>query len=104
MKLCIDGISIYNDHLFSEGCKEKRNGRLKHGIELSCCILWFYCSYFFPQYKYLIFFNILCTLFNTLKRHQKKHGKTARNVGIQEPMSVMKMLRRNTLTGYWSRS
>jgi hypothetical protein len=43
-------------------------------------------------------------MLNTLKRHQKKHGKTIRTVGIQEPMSVTKTLRRNTLTGYWSRS
>lgn len=43
-------------------------------------------------------------MLNTLKRHLKKHGKTIRTVGIQEPMSVMKTLRRNTLTGYWSRS
>jgi hypothetical protein len=43
-------------------------------------------------------------MLNTLKRHQKKHGKTIRTVGIQEPISVMMMLRRNTLTGYWSRS
>ena len=90
---------------FLKCVKRKRNGSLKHGIESSCCFLWFYCSYFVSQYKYFIFFcNSLYTMFNTLKRHQKKHGKTVRTVGIQEPMSVMKMLRRNTLTGYWSRS
>jgi hypothetical protein len=52
----------------------------------------------------ILIFLVACTMLNTLKRHQKKHGKTIRIAGIQEPMSVTMMLRRNTLTGYWSRS
>jgi hypothetical protein len=103
IKLCIQGLHIYNKQFFNKEHKEQKE------TADSNTTLTLHSASCGSTYQILFHnINISIVLYSSLYNAQhvettsEERWQNDRNV--QEPMRVTMMLRRNTLTGYWSRS